>query len=47
MSAYVLNILMQHVQTKTMAEILSGPRRIKGPRLSNEEILEYIHEGRR
>ncbi len=47
LAAYVLEVLTQHVQTKTMAETLAGPRLREGKPLNNEEILELIARGRR
>lgn len=47
LAAYVLDVITQHVQTKTMNEILAGPRLRQGPALRNREIVEMIGRGRR
>ena len=47
LAAYVLDVITRHVQTKTMNEILAGPRLRQGPALRNREIVEMIVRGRR
>ena len=47
LAAYVLDVITQHVQTKTMSKILAGPRLRQGPALRNREIVELIARGRR
>jgi len=47
LAAYVLEVLTQHVATKSMNQILTGPRLRQGKPLANREILELISRGRR
>jgi plasmid stability protein len=47
LAAYVLDVLTQHVMTKTMAELLAAPRLRRGRALSNDEIIELTRSGRR
>lgn len=47
LAAYVLDILTQHARTKTMEEILSGPRLRRGRALGSEEIIRLTARGRR
>lgn len=47
LAAYALEVLTQHVSTKSMNEVLSGPRLRHGTSLANREILDLIARGRR
>lgn len=47
LTAYVLEVLTAHVATKTMNQVLGGPRLRHGRPLANREILELISSGRR
>lgn len=47
LAAYVLEVLTQHVATKSMNQILTGPRLRHGKPLANREILELISSGQR
>jgi len=47
LASYALEVLTRHAQTKTMGEVLSGPRLRSGKRLRNEDILELLAAGRR
>lgn len=47
LSAYALEVLTRHASTKTMDEVLTGPRLNRGKAVSNEEILELLAAGRR
>jgi len=47
LAAYVLEVLTQHVATKTMNQVLAGPRLRHGKPVTNREILELISSGRR
>ena len=37
-----LKVLTRHAQTKTMSEVLAGPRLRKGRRLKGEDIVELL-----
>jgi hypothetical protein len=47
LASYALDVLTRHVQTKTMSQVLGGPRLRKGKALSNDNILELLASGRR
>lgn len=47
LAAYVLDILTQHASTKSMDEIVSGPRLRRGKALGNDEIIRLAARGRR
>jgi plasmid stability protein len=47
LAAYVLQVLTQHVATKSMNQVLGGPRLRRGRPLANREILDLIARGRR
>jgi plasmid stability protein len=47
LAAYVLDVLTQHVMTKSMGEVLAGPRLRRGKPLTNDEIIELSASGRR
>ena len=47
LSAYALEVLTQHVATKSMDQVLAGPRLRHGRPLVNREILDLISSGRR
>jgi len=47
LSAYALEVLTQHVATKTMAQALAGPRLRHGRPLANRQIVDLISRGRR
>jgi len=47
LAAYVLEVLTQHVATKSMPQVLAGPRLRRGKQLANREILDLISRGRR
>ena len=47
LAAYALEVLTEHVATKSMNQALTGPRLRRGKRLANREILELISSGRR
>jgi hypothetical protein len=47
LAAYVLDVLTQHVATKSMNQSMAGPRLRHGKPLTNREILELISSGRR
>jgi plasmid stability protein len=47
LAAYVLEVLTQHVATKSMSEVLAGPRLRHGRPLANREIADLIAHGRR
>ena len=47
LAAYVLDVLTQHVMTKSMGEILAAPRLRRGKALNNDEIIELTRSGRR
>jgi plasmid stability protein len=46
LASYVLEVLTQHVATKSMNEVLGGPRLRQGRPLANREILDLISSGR-
>jgi plasmid stability protein len=47
LASYALEVLAHHAQSKTMSEVLAGPRLRKGKALKNDEILELLAGGRR
>jgi plasmid stability protein len=47
LAAYVLEVLTQHVATKSMNQVLSGPRLRHGKPLADREIQDLISRGRR
>ena len=47
LAAYALEVLTEHVATKSMNQVLTGPRLRHGKPLANREILELISSGRR
>ena len=47
LAAYALEVLTQHVETKTMKEVLGGGRLREGKPLKSSEILELMSHGRR
>jgi predicted nucleic acid-binding protein len=47
LAAYVLEVLTEHVATRSMNQVLTGPRLRHGKPLANREILELISSGRR
>jgi hypothetical protein len=47
LAAYILEVLTAHVATKSMNQVLTGPRLRHGKPLANREILELISSGRR
>ena len=47
LAAYALEVLTEHVATKSMHQALTGPRLRHGRPLANREILELISSGRR
>jgi len=47
LASYALEVLTRHAQTKTMSEVLAGPRLRKGKPLRNNDILELLASGRR
>jgi len=47
LSAYALEVLTQHVATKSMGQVLAGPRLGHGKPLSNRQIVDLISRGRR
>lgn len=47
LSAYVLEVLTQHAATKSMSQVLAGPRLRRGRPLANDEIVDLIGRGRR
>jgi hypothetical protein len=42
-----LEVLTSHAPSKTMSEVLAGPRLRKGRALKTEDILEALASGRR
>ncbi len=46
LAAYVLEVLTQHVATKSMAQVLAVPRLRRGRPLADREILDLISRGR-
>ena len=47
LASYALEVLTRHVQSKTMSQVLGGPRLRKGKALSNDDVLELLASGRR
>ena len=47
LASYALEVLTRHAQSKTMSEVLAGPRLRKGRALRDEDILELLASGRR
>ena len=47
LAAYALEVLTRHAQSKTMSEVLAGPRLRKGRALKDDDILELLASGRR
>lgn len=47
LAAYVLEVLTQHVATKSMSQVLAGPRLRDGRPLADREIHDLISRGRR
>jgi hypothetical protein len=47
LASYALEVLTRHAQSKTMSEVLAGPRLRKGSALKNDDILELLASGRR
>lgn len=47
LAAYVLEVLTQHVATKSMNQVLAGPRLRHGRPLANGEIQDLVSRGRR
>jgi plasmid stability protein len=47
LAAYVLEVLTQHVATKSMSQVLAGPRLRHGKPLTDREIHDLISRGRR
>ena len=47
LASYVLEVLTQHVATKSMSQVLAGPRLRQGKPLEDREILDLIARGRR
>lgn len=47
LAAYVLEVLTEHVATKSMKQFLAGPRLRHGKPLANREIQDLISRGRR
>lgn len=47
LASYALQVLTRHTETRTMSEVLSGPRLRSGSPLRNEDILELLAAGRR
>ena len=47
LAAYALEILTDHVATKSMRQVLSGPRLRRGRLLADREIVDLIEHGRR
>jgi len=46
LASYALEVLTRHAQSKTMSEVLAGPRLRKGRSLKDEDILELLASGR-
>lgn len=46
LAPYALEVLTEHAQLRTMAEVLAGPRLRNGKALTNAEILGSISGGR-
>jgi plasmid stability protein len=47
LAAYVLEVLTEHVATKSMKQLLAGPRLRHGKPLGTREIQDLISHGRR
>jgi plasmid stability protein len=47
LAAYVLEVLTEHVATKSMNQLLARPRLRHGKPLANREIHDLISHGRR
>jgi hypothetical protein len=47
LAAYALEVLTDHVATKRMSQVLSGPRLWRGRPLADREILDLIERDRR
>ena len=47
LASYALEVLTRHAQSKTMSEVLAGPRLRKGRPLKDKDILELLASGRR
>jgi len=47
LAAYVLEVLTQHAGTKSMGQVLAGPRLRSGRPLTDREIRDLISSGRR
>jgi hypothetical protein len=47
LASYALDVLTRHAQSKTMSEVLAGPRLRKGRALKNDDIVELLASGRR
>lgn len=47
LAAYALEVLTRHAQSKTMSDVLAGPRMRKGRALKDDDILELLASGRR
>jgi hypothetical protein len=47
LASYALDVLTRHAQSKTMSEVLAGPRLRKGRALKNYDIVELLASGRR
>jgi plasmid stability protein len=47
LAAYVLEVLTLHVATKSMNQVLAGPRLRHGRPLGNREIKDLVSRGRR
>ncbi|HAC46642.1 MAG TPA: hypothetical protein DCF65_11325 [Chloroflexi bacterium] len=47
LASYALEVLTRHAQSKTMGEVLAGPRLRKGSALKNDDILELLASERR
>jgi hypothetical protein len=47
LASYALEVLTRHTQSKTMGEVLAGPRLRKGRALENEDIVALLASGRR
>jgi plasmid stability protein len=47
LAAYALEVLTQHVATKSMGQALAGPRLRSGRPLADREIQDLISRGRR
>ena len=47
LASYALEVLTRDAQSKTMSEVLSGPRLRTGSALRNDDILELLASGRR